>query len=101
MREFTMRANKKCAFMMRNFIVLAASLSAIASLNPALGMTTQDQAVNRPVSSAVVLARAGKTSTVPSSKLGNSTSSAVKAAKPADAKVPILRGGKELHLGPR
>jgi hypothetical protein len=73
-----LRIIKKSALMMQNFLVLASALTAV---NSALAMTAQDQTLNRSAPSAVVFARAEKTSTVPSSKLRNSASSAVKASK--------------------
>jgi hypothetical protein len=73
-----LRIIKKSALMMQNLLVLA---SALAAVNSALAMVAQEHAVNRSAPSAVVFARAEKSSTVPSSTLRNSTSSAVEASK--------------------
>jgi len=90
------RIIKKSVLMMQNFLVLA---SALAAVNSALAMAAQEHTVNRPAPSAVVFARAEKSSTVPSSTLRNSASSAVKASKASGRQSAILRGGKEVRLG--
>jgi anti-sigma factor ChrR (cupin superfamily) len=73
-----LRIIKKFALMMQNFLVLASALTAV---NSVLAMAAQEHTANRSAPSAVVFARAEKTSTVPSSTLRNSASSAVKASK--------------------
>jgi anti-sigma factor ChrR (cupin superfamily) len=72
------RIIKKSALVMQSFLVLA---SALAAVNSVLAMAAQEHSVNRSAPSAVIFARVEKNSTVPSSKLRNSTSSAVKASK--------------------
>jgi len=73
-----LRIIKKSARMMQSFLVLA---SALATVNSVLAMAAQEHAVNRSAPSAVVLARAEKSSTAPSSKLRDSAPSPVRASK--------------------
>jgi anti-sigma factor ChrR (cupin superfamily) len=72
------RIIKKSALVMQSFLVLA---SALAAVNSVIAMAAQEHAVNRSAPSAVIFARAEKSSTVPSSTLRNSASNNVRASK--------------------